>query len=131
MPKLSPYIFSNNAREQAAFYTDALGGEVVDIRTFADMPGANEMEKDRVMHLVLKLGDETIYMADNGAEPVQRGSSLDLTLEFKSEDEARSAFDKLVHGGRVFMPLERMFWGTVFGRLEDQYGVRWQISTEA
>ncbi|KPV44421.1 VOC family protein [Alicyclobacillus ferrooxydans] len=131
MPKLSPYIFSDNAREQAALYADALGGEVVDIRTFADMPGANEAEKDRVMHLVLKVGDATIYMADNGEKAVHRGHGLDLTLEFKTEEEARSAFEKLAQGGRVVMPLEQMFWGAVFGRLEDSYGVRWQISTEA
>nr|WP_309568669.1 hypothetical protein [Paenibacillus sp. sptzw28] len=28
------------------------------------------------------------------------------------------------------MPFERMFWGTMFGRLEDPFGVRWQIATE-
>jgi PhnB protein len=31
----------------------------------------------------------------------------------------------------VMMPFERMFWGTMFGRLKDPYGVRWQIATRS
>lgn len=130
MSKLSPYIFSQDARKQAAFYAAALNGEIVDVKTFADAPGASEQDKDRVMHLVLKIGEQTIFMADNGSTLVERGNGMDLTLEFSKEAEGRSAFDMLSEGGKVIMPFERMFWGTTFGRLEDPFGVRWQISAE-
>lgn len=131
MAKLSPYIFSQNARKQAEFYTQALNGEILDIKTFAEAPGSNEADKDRVMHLVLKVGDQTIYMADNGTTPVERGNGMDLTLEVSTEEEGKAIFAKLSEGGKVIMPFERMFWGTMFGRLEDPFGVRWQISTES
>jgi PhnB protein len=131
MAKLSVYIFSEDARKQAEFYAKALNGEILDIKTFADAPGSNEEDKDRVMHLVLKVGEHTIYMADNGVEPVERGNGMDLTLEFATEEEARAVFERLSEGGKVFMPFQRMFWGTRFGRLEDPFGVRWQISTQS
>jgi len=130
MAKLTPYIFSQDARKQAEFYTQALNGEILDIKTFADAPGSREADKDRVMHLVLKFAEQTIYMADNGTSTVQRGNGMDLTLEVATEEEGRMIFDKLSEGGSVIMPFERMFWGTMFGRLEDPFGVRWQIYTE-
>ena len=131
MPKLLPYIYSEDARKQAAFYAQALGGEIVDVKTFADAPGMDEKEKDRVMHLVLKIGGETIFMADNGRAAVSRGNGMDLTLIYENESEARAAFTGLSKDGKVIMPFERMFWGTSFGRLEDRFGIRWQISTES
>lgn len=128
MFKLSPYIYGEDSRTQAEFYAKALNGEIVMVKTFAEMPGASEDMKDRVMHLVLKVGDQVFYMADSNGE-VQRGSGMDLTLDFSTEEEAREVFENLANGGEVLMPFERMFWGTMFGRLLDPFGVRWQIST--
>jgi len=128
MPTLHPYIFSEDARKQADFYAKALGGEIVDVKTFAEMPNAPEDDKDKVMHLVLKVGDLQIFMADSS--PVNQGNAIDLTLVYESEEEARQAFEGLAQGGKVLMPFERMFWGTSFGRVVDPFGIRWQISTE-
>lgn len=128
MALLRPYIYCDNAREQAAFYVDALGGEIVSVKTFGDMPGAEERQKDRVMHLIMQAAGVQFYLADSS--PIQRGNGLDLTLEFASDHEAAQAFKKLAAGGKVVMKFERMFWGSMFGRLEDKFGVSWQIATE-
>lgn len=45
MATLTPYFYSKNAREQSGFYVKAFGGEIVSLRTFADMPGADESMK--------------------------------------------------------------------------------------
>lgn len=129
MAKLRPYIYSDNAREQANFYAEALGGEILSIQTYGEMPGASRDGKDGVMHLVLQAADQLFYMADTG--PVERGNGLDLTLEFETDEEAESVFNKLAQGGKIMMPFERMFWGTMFGRVMDRFGVRWQIATQA
>lgn len=131
MAKLTPYLYSSSARKQADFYVKALGGEIVSLQTFADMPGADESAKDRVMHLELHALGLRFFMADSGTDTVNRGLALDLSLEFPSEEEARRIFEALSAGGKVIMPFDRMFWGTMFGRLEDPFGVVWQIATEA
>jgi PhnB protein len=95
------------------------------------MPDADESIKDRVMHLELQALGLRFFMADSGTDTVDRGHGLDLTLAFKSEEEARRIFDALSEDGVVKMPFERMFWGTMFGRLEDPFGVIWQIATES
>lgn len=131
MAKLYPYIYSEDARAQAAFYAKALGGEIVGVQTFADAPQANEAIKDRVMHLVMKAGELTFFMADSVWEPIQRGNGLNLTLEYKTEEEARNVFAGLGKGGKIVMPLERQFWGAMFGMVQDPYGVIWQVVMES
>ncbi|AZN38676.1 VOC family protein [Paenibacillus albus] len=129
MTKLRPYIYSDNAREQAGFYAEALGGEILSVQTYSEMPGASKDDDNGVMHLVLQAAGLLFYMADAG--PVERGNGLDLTMEFETDEEAEAVFYKLADGGKIMMPLERMFWGTLFGRVMDRYGVRWQIATQA
>ncbi len=96
------------------------------------------LTKHRVLHQKLQRKDASdstgcrsnIFLADAVKEPVHKGSNLNLVLEYKSEDEAREAFEGLSDGGNVLMPFEKVFWGAMFGRLEDQYGGIWQITTE-
>ncbi|KIL41200.1 glyoxalase [Gordoniibacillus kamchatkensis] len=130
MARLIPYIYGENVREQGEFYAKALNGEIANVLTFGQGPGADPSIADRVMHLVLKAGDLTLFMADSVKGAPVRGSGLDLTLEYKTEAEARRVFEALSDGGSVLMPFERMFWGTMFGRLSDRFGVRWQVVTE-
>jgi PhnB protein len=46
------------------------------------------------------------------------------------EEEGRQVFERLADDGNVRMPFERMFWGEMFGMVEDPFGVRWQVVTE-
>jgi len=32
--------------------------------------------------------------------------------------------------GKVLLPFEKQFWGSMFGIVEDHFGIRWQIATE-
>lgn len=45
--------------------------------------------------------------------------------------EALQAFDQLAEGGSVKHPLERAFWGALFGQVEDKFGVQWMVTREA
>ncbi|RAP74125.1 VOC family protein [Paenibacillus montanisoli] len=128
MTKLRPYLYSENAQEQANFYVEALGGEIISLQTYGEMPGADPEMKDSILHLVLQAAGLLFYMADAG--PIERGNGMDLTLEFETEEEAEDAFRRLSQDGIVMMPFERMFWGSMFGRVQDKYGVRWQIATQ-
>lgn len=130
MATLYPYIFSTNARNQADFYIQALGGELESIQTYDEMPDTDPELEGRVMHLVLNVAGVKIFMADAASDDVQSGNNIDLTLEFPSTEEAKKAFEGLSLDGEIYMPFEKMFWGDHFGRLKDQFGVRWQIASK-
>ncbi|UUZ82899.1 VOC family protein [Paenibacillus sp. P26] len=131
MAKLTPYIMSEDARAQADFYIQALGGEILSVMTHGQLPDASEANKDKVMHLSMVAGGVGLFLCDFGFGTISHGNNVHLSLEFESEAEAREAFEKLSEGGRVGHPLERAFWGSLFGQVEDKFGILWMISTEA
>ncbi|MFF2885924.1 VOC family protein [Paenibacillus sp. NPDC057967] len=131
MAKYTTYIVSENARAQAEFYTHALGGEIVSVMTHGQLPGAAEKLKDKVVNLSFVAGGIHFMMSDSVFEPVIQGNAINLSFEFATEVEAREAFAKLAEGGKIICPLEPAFWGSLFGQIEDPFGIRWMITTAA
>ncbi|UQZ85826.1 hypothetical protein SK3146_05116 [Paenibacillus konkukensis] len=131
MAKLTPYLFSEDAKAQADFYIGALGGEIISVMTHGQLPDPEEALKDKVLHLSMVAAGIPIFMCDAAFMPIHRGNQIHLSLEFATESEAHEAFGKLAEGGQVRHPLQPEFWGTLFGQLEDKYGVNWMITTEA
>jgi PhnB protein len=131
MAKHTTYFFSHNAKTQAEFYTQALGGEILSVMTYGELPNTPEEQKDKVVHLSFLAAGVTFYISDNIYGPIDYGKSINLSLEFGTEAEAHSAFDNLAAGGQVKDSLKPAFWGSLFGVLKDKYGVTWMITTEA
>ncbi|PWK09607.1 VOC family protein [Tumebacillus permanentifrigoris] len=129
MAKHATYLNTEDARAQAEFYVSALGGEILHVMTFGDAPDSNEEIKDKVMHLSLMAAGVNFMMSDS-FEPVNYGTTISQCMEFKTPEEARTAFDNLAAGGTVVQPLEMQFWGAMFGQLVDKFGVQWSIVTE-
>ena len=44
-------------------------------------------------------------------------------IRFKAEE----VFKKLSEGGTVLMPMAKMFWGSLFGKCQDKFGIYWQV----
>ncbi|MGO4548177.1 VOC family protein [Paenibacillus sp. 2TAB23] len=130
MATLKPFIISEDSRAQADFYIGALGGQIQSIMTHDQAPESNDAMKDKVMHMCFDAGGVNFFMAD-AFGPLTRGNGFSLNMEFESAAEGRAAFDNLVAGGNVIQPLEPVFWGGMYGQLEDKYGVYWMISCGA
>ena len=131
MAKHTTYIFSDDAKAQAEFYVQALGGEILSIQTFGDLPGTSEANKDKVLHLSLVAAGVHFFMSDSAHNTVTKGSNINQSLEFETEAEAYAAFEKLAEGGKVNDPIKMAFWGTLFGQLEDKFGIHWMITNQA
>jgi PhnB protein len=128
MAKFTPYLFSEDARAQAEFYTQALGGEILSVMTNGDLPNSDEALKDKVLHLCVVAGGVQMFMSDFMMGTLNRGNNFSMALEFATEAEARQAFDNLAQGGIVTHPLQPEFWGDLFGQLEDKFGVNWMVT---
>jgi PhnB protein len=131
MAKHTTYIFSEDAKAQAEFYTQALGGEIVSVMTYGEQPNAPEALKDKVLHLSLMAAGINFLMSDSVFDPYIRGNNISLCLEYTTEAEAHEAFNNLAVGGKVIDSLKPAFWGALFGQLQDKYGIMWMITTEA
>jgi PhnB protein len=60
--------------------------------------------------------------------PVTFGTNSSLCVDAASEEEANKLFNGLAVGGKITMPLEKMFWDALFGMLTDKFGVQWMIN---
>jgi len=130
MGTLKPYLISINAREQADFYLNSLGGKIVSLTTHEEAMGTQSELKDKVMHMCLNLaGDNYIFMAD-AIEPSSPGTDIYLSIDYNNIAEASEAFRKLAEGGKVNYPFELQPFGIYLGEVRDKYGVQWMITSE-
>ncbi len=129
--QLAPYLtFGGTCEEAMTFYKDCLGGEFDSFNYFKDGPkemGALPALDDKIMHMSLRFGDNTIMASDSmGDAPAAGNITLNLALD--DLEEIDGLFQKLSAGGRVTMPLENTFWGARFGMFTDKFGINWMLN---
>ena len=54
--------------------------------------------------------------------------AMSLFVEFDDRDRLKQAFETLSENGEVAMPLDDYEFSPLYGWLQDQYGVSWQLS---
>jgi PhnB protein len=129
--QLTPYLsFDGNAKQALEFYKDVLGAEITGVQTFgeADYPTPPEAE-DRIMHAKLTKGDISLMFSDTfPGQSVVVGNNISLTLEPESEEEIQHLYDALCKGGKPLNELEDTFWGAKYGRVQDSFGIIWELN---
>ena len=138
MVSINSYINFNGTTEAAFnFYKAALGGEFTSLQRFKDTPEGdklNDTDKEKIMHVALPIGDTGLLMGTDAIESMGHklieGNNFSLSLNAGSDAEADELFSKLSAGGKVTLPMTRMFWGAYFGMFTDQFGIQWMVSSE-
>ncbi|MGG6313068.1 VOC family protein [Paenibacillus macerans] len=132
---LNPYLnFDGNTKEAVYFYEKVLGGKVIGIMTFGDMPEdpnhpLTDDMKDRVMHAHLKVGDADLMFSDTfPGMPYQPGDTVQIAIHPSEEANAREIFAALEDGGQVVMPLQMTDWSPLYGIVKDKFGVTFQVN---
>jgi PhnB protein len=128
---VEPYLFfDGNTREAMEFYKSVFGGELT-ISAIADLPeGTQTMpgsKPEDVVHASLK-GGAIDLMATDSRTASPKAAKVELSLGGTDEEQMRKIFDALSAGGKVRMPLDKQFWGDIFGSLSDKYGVDWMMN---
>jgi PhnB protein len=139
---LTPYLsFDGKTREAFAFYEKALGAKIETMMSYADMPASamptegcgdagGPPSGDGIMHACLALpGGAMLFAGDTPPGMPHEGlKGAMLALQYDTVDQAHSAFNALVQGGQVTMPLAPAFWAQTFGMLTDRFGVAWAVN---
>lgn len=134
MATISPYLnFDGNTEDAFRFYKSVFGGEFSGFQRFKDIPSdvpSPESEGNRVMHVALPIGNGNVLMGSDRPSlfgPGTRGDNFYISLQTDTEDEAKVKFTSLSDGGKIIMPLEKAFWGDLFGMLTDKFGIQWMV----
>jgi PhnB protein len=133
--KLNTYVnFPGTCRQALQFYEEHLGGKIVTISTWDQMPGSGQLppglDKDSVLHARIQLGDGLLMASDGLPERVQPMRSAYLTLSVSSNEEAERIYTALTEGGEVFMKIGETFFAHRFGQFRDKFGINWMLIHE-
>jgi PhnB protein len=130
--ELNAYLFFPGNTEQAiAFYQQVFGGQVSITRRGDVDPTATPEQKNQVINAQLTGGDITLRASDREDATADPQTRIELSLIGTDEERLRALFDGLAEGGTVRTPLERQFWGDIFGAVTDKYGIGWQVNIGA
>jgi PhnB protein len=136
MKSINPYLnFPGNTEEAFNFYKKVFGGDFFGgVNRFKDAPGMENLsasDKEKVMHVGLKMGDNNYLMATDALESMGHkitfGNNCYISIDAESREEADKLFKGLSEGGKVEMPMADQFWGDYFGSLVDKFGVQWMV----
>ncbi len=133
---VNPYLnYPGNAEEAFKLYKSIFGGEFSSVQRFKDTPDANRVsaaERDKIMHIALPIGKGVTLMASDALESMGQkpstGNNFSLSIIVDSKQEADRVFEGLSRGGKIEMPMQKMFWGDYFGMFADRFGIRWMVS---
>lgn len=134
--KVNPYLyFDGNTEEAFLFYKSVFGGEFTAHMKMTDAPDSEKLpeeEKNRIMHISLPIGSDTILMASDtipsAGHQWNAGNNNHISLHPTSREEADRLFNGLSAGGTIEMPMEDQFWGDYFGAFTDKFGVMWMVN---
>lgn len=136
MPQIDAYLtFDGTCAEAMRFYERTLGGTLETLMTHAESPVADQAPPgsgSRILHARLVIDGRALMASDSPAGgPYEGMNGFALSLHYADLAEARRVFDALSAGGRVNMPLQKVFWADAFGMLVDRFGTPWMINAVA
>lgn len=135
---ISPYLtFAGNCEEAFNFYRSVFGGNFPYVGRFKEMPPMDgkpvpASEGEKIMHISLPISKETILMGSDSSEAFGHatviGNNFSISINAESEEKAKKLFNGLSQGGKVTMPLDKTFWGALFGMFVDKFGIQWMVN---
>ena len=136
MSTINPWInFNGNAEEAFAFYKSVFGGEFTKVVRFKDIEGdtshISEKEGNKIMHIALPIGNNTMLVANDVPEVMGRVNEHEnrskILVRTESKEEVDRLFNGLSAGGEVEGSPGDSPWGSYAGMFRDKYGIEWII----
>ena len=144
--QLNHYLnFKGDTEAAFNFYKSVFGGEFSALMRYGDMPAQEGMslsgdDKQKIMHVSLPINECTVLMASDvndqfcaqTNQPFTVGTNhyISINLDSSEQDKAKQLFDALSKGGSIEMPLDKTFWGALYGAFTDQFGIKWMINCQ-
>lgn len=124
MRSVTPHLVCAGASEAIEFYKKAFGA--MEVRRVQTPQG-------RLLNALIRIGDSAVMLVDEfpdwgsfGPKSL-KGSPVTIHLYV---DDVDATFEQAVRAGaKITMPLDDMFWGDRYGKLEDPFGHEWSVAT--
>ena len=129
---ISPAIhFPGTCSEAIHFYEKVFQGTDKHIDYYRNAPSGSGMDvtegtQDLVMHASMTICGTQVNFSD-APEAIIPGNMICLNVFVDSADAVRRAYDMLLDGGTVVVPLGPQFFSHMYAAVVDRFGVKWQL----
>ncbi len=89
-----------------------------------------EEQKNFVYHAEMKIAGQRFMFSDIIEFEVTKGNALFITVTFDTKEEVRRAYDLMIDGGSILVPLHAATYSSACASLVDRFGIRWGLMTE-
>ncbi|HJU06824.1 MAG TPA: VOC family protein [Nitrospiraceae bacterium] len=124
MRTVTPHLVCAGAASAIEFYKKAFNAVEI-----GRMPGP----QGKLIHALIRIGDSAVMLVDEfpdwGSFGPKSLKGSPVTIHLYVEDADAFVKRAVDAGAKVTMPLENMFWGDRYGRLEDPFGHQWSVAT--
>ena len=124
MHSVTPHLICAGAANAIEFYKKAFNA-VEEVR----LPGP----QGRLMHAMIRIEGSAVMLVDEMPEWGALGSKSlkgsPVTIHLYVEDVDVFVKRAVAAGAKITMPLDDMFWGDRYCKLEDPFGHHWSVAT--
>lgn len=124
--------FSGQCEQALAFYTKVLQAQVLEKMTYLDAEMSDGSDSDHlIMNATMQLGNLKICASDLlEAEPTI-GTNASIWLEIDTEEHLNQLFTGFLEvDSQVITPLETTFWHSLYCKVQDPFGVFWELNCQ-
>ena len=132
MVQAIPYLTVPNALTAIKVYEDVFGAKLTTRMPFDKEIGmqmgfpVDYDWENSTMHSEIEIHGAQINMADGQSSP---GGNVDVLLMLDSKEQIENIWKKVKQKGyNVLMELEVQFWGAIYARFIDEFGIGWQLN---
>ena len=124
MHTVTPQLVCAGAADAIEFYKKAFNAAET-----ARLPGP----QGKIMHAMIRIGDSPLMLVDEFPEWQSLGpkslKGSPVTIHLYVEDVDAFVQRAVAAGAKITMPLDDMFWGDRYCKLEDPFGHHWSVGT--
>jgi uncharacterized glyoxalase superfamily protein PhnB len=85
------------------------------------------------MHAMIRIGDSAVMLVDESPQMGMLGpkalKGTPVTIHLYVDDADAFVARAVKAGAKLTMPVDDMFWGDRYGKLEDPFGHHWSVAT--
>ena len=124
MHVVTPHLICAGAADAIEFYKKAFAATEA-----GRLPGPD----GKLMHAAIKIGGDTVMLVDEmpqwGALGPKALKGSPVTIHLYVEDADSFVARAIAAGAKLTMPVQDMFWGDRYGKIEDPFGHHWSVAT--
>lgn len=133
----TPYLYFYDECDDALnYYVDIFGAEILEKATFEDVAYMEDpSRKNCIAHASFKLGESVIlandFLEKKSKENSSGSSRTSIWLELeKAADIKLLEENMLATGSKSIIKLEETFWDSLYAKIEDKFGIIWELNAQ-